>query len=286
MIKFSRFKTFVCLVFLISAVFMITSALYAESVFLKDGSIVEGKISKEDDNQVVVKIASGETQKILRTDILRTLFHYKYKDKKFLSKTDGTEIEAYIVDEDAENYICRTNLNSADEMKILKDDIKSISKEKIPEPYYIPPTGYYLRGIVPGWGQLYSGHYAKGAFFGLSFIGSATWAVVANVNYYRSKKNYDSLSTDNTQEDFNNAYNQKNDDYRLSLWSVITSAAIYVLNWGDILFLSTPESGKPVSMYQCGEVSVNLNILPDYTIQEFPDYLGGLKTEMVVSLKF
>lgn len=266
-------------------IFMLfTASLFAESVFLKDGSIVEGKIVKEDDLKIDLQLSDGVVREIERANIIRTLYHGKYKDKKFINRNDGTELEAYIIDEDAEFYIIRKDLQSSVEIKIAKDEVRIISKERIIEQYNVP-AGYYLRGIVPGWGQVYSGHEVKGTIFAISFLGSATWAIIANINYKKSKDKYNTLTLENTEEEFDRAYNKEKKDGKIALVSIITTSVIYALNWGDIVFFSKPESDKSLSIYRYGDFYVNVNLLPDYKNYEYIDY-SYLKAEFNISMKF
>lgn len=264
--------------------FAFSGLLYAESVFLKDGSIVEGKIVKEDDLKITVQISSGEIREISRENILRTNYQVSYKEKKFIKKNDGTEIEGYFVDEDSISFTYREKLNLPDEIKIRKDEIRSISKERIIE-QYDPPAGYYLRGIVPGWGQFYSGHYIKSSILGVSFIGSAVWGVKANMQYSKSKKDYESLPAGTTQAELDSAFNQSAKDGKFALLSILTASFIYALNWVDIILLSKPESDN-ISMARYGEVYVNLNIIPEYPDFEFIDNSKDLKAEVAVSVRF
>jgi len=272
--------------YLVAVVLFVPYILYAESVFLKDGNIIEGSIQKEDDLNIEIQILSGEIQLISRENIIRTLYHGKYKEKKFLNMNDGREFEAYIIDEDAEFYIVRKELKSSVEIKIAKDEVKSISRDRIPKAIYEPPAEYYWWGAIPGCGQFYSGHYLKGTVFGLSFIGSATWAVFANLKYNKSKKDYDSMPAGSSQEELDSAYDKSKKDGQIAVISILTTSIIYALNWTDILFFSKPESDESVSSIRCGEVFVNLTFIPDYSGQNAYRDLYELKSELAVSLRF
>jgi hypothetical protein len=59
---------------------------YAESVFLKSGSIIEGKIIKEDDLSIDIRTETGEKRTIQRKEVIRTLYHTKYKERKVIKK--------------------------------------------------------------------------------------------------------------------------------------------------------------------------------------------------------
>ena len=106
------------------------TALSAESIFLKNGAIIEGKIVKDTDKTTVVKTAEGNKQTISRSDILRTIYNEDYKEKRFLNQMDGTSIEVYIVDEDDISYTYRADISSSRETVIKKSDVESISKLK------------------------------------------------------------------------------------------------------------------------------------------------------------
>ena len=76
------------------------NSAFAESLFLKDGSISEGGIVTETDKAVKFKFADGNVKEIPRTDILRFLHHADYNQKRYVYKTDRSLVEAYIVEED------------------------------------------------------------------------------------------------------------------------------------------------------------------------------------------
>ena len=117
---------------LLTAAFFMLAAVsaHAESLFLKDGKIVEGKIAKETDAEVTLDLAGGGTRTIQRAQLLRVLYQSSYKEKRYISLLNGTELEGYIVDEDNSNYTYRADLSSAAEAKISKEEINGIFKNK------------------------------------------------------------------------------------------------------------------------------------------------------------
>lgn len=277
-------KIKVRLIYTITLILISTVHLSAESVFLKNGSIIEGRIVTENDKLIILKIKSGKTKEILRKDILRTVYHEKYKDTKYINKTDGTEIKAFIVDEDSEYYIIRIDLNSPHEISIAKDDVSSISKERLVKAEYEPPTGYYLRGLVPGWGQYYSGHYVKGTALGITFFGSAAWMVYSGSKFQKSKDKYDSLTGVNTEGEFADAYDQKKKDYNTFLYSIAATSVIYIINWIDIFFFSNDEPHKSAGLILRDDVLVNVNIYPGNYFSTWSD--DGLKADIKASIRF
>jgi hypothetical protein len=61
---------------------------------------------------------------------MRVVHHEDFKVKKYIYKSDNSLVEAFIVDEDKLNYTYRVDLNSANEFKMLKSEIETISKKK------------------------------------------------------------------------------------------------------------------------------------------------------------
>ncbi len=116
-----------CLVVVCSIVVLV-APVYGESIFLKDGSIVEGDIVKETDKAMDVKLPDGNKITIPRKDIVRTLVNTNYKTKMYIMKTNKEVLPVYIVEEDNESYTYRNELQSADEYKISKGDVLFLSK--------------------------------------------------------------------------------------------------------------------------------------------------------------
>ncbi|MCX7677873.1 MAG: hypothetical protein N2316_01510 [Spirochaetes bacterium] len=102
--------------------------LIAESILLKDGTVIEGDITKETDMAMYVKLLDAKKITIQRKDVLRTLVNNTYKTKMYITKNDKTVLPVYIVGEDNEKYGCRKELQSADEFVVNKDDVMFISK--------------------------------------------------------------------------------------------------------------------------------------------------------------
>ena len=116
---------------LVSLVMAIVPALvYAEAVFLNNGSIIEGKISRDSDKEVVIK-TEGKDKTVPRSKIIRVLYTEDYKNKVYIFMKDNTIIEGYVVEETRDAYLYRPNIRSATEKTVKKDDLRFISKEKI-----------------------------------------------------------------------------------------------------------------------------------------------------------
>jgi hypothetical protein len=106
-------------------------ALYAESVFLKDGSIVEGKIAKETDVEIQITLKTKEQRSLPRRDVLRTVYHDEYRQLRYIHLLNGDVLEGYIVDEDRESYTYRKDLASNKENRVAKAKIDFVSKNRV-----------------------------------------------------------------------------------------------------------------------------------------------------------
>ncbi|HPR38980.1 MAG TPA: hypothetical protein PLT13_15385 [Spirochaetota bacterium] len=121
-------------------IFSMPLHLKAESVFLKDGSIIPGIITGSDDYKISLS-ADRESKNIERKDILRILVHERYKEKIYLTQTNGVTIEGYIVNEDNIHVTLRTDLSSADELNIPREKVETISR-KSPSNRLLAPSVY------------------------------------------------------------------------------------------------------------------------------------------------
>lgn len=99
-----------------------------QAVFLKDGSIIGGVISDENDRHVVIKPEGRAAVNLPRSSILRVLYNDGYKSPQYIKKTDGTEVEAYVVDENKDSYTLRQELNVLQETVVPKLEVEEISR--------------------------------------------------------------------------------------------------------------------------------------------------------------
>ena len=120
-----------CTTLHILIIILIFTPGFSESVFLKNGTIFEGKVVKENDSSLTLVSSDNTKIEIQRSNIVRVLFHKNYKTKKFLNKMNGDVVEMYLVDEDNSNFYYRTDLNSADEVVVPKSEVNGITKTRI-----------------------------------------------------------------------------------------------------------------------------------------------------------
>jgi hypothetical protein len=110
-------------------ILMMFSQLSAESVFLKNGSIVEGNIVFENKETITVSIAGGNRVSLSRDDVIRILYYSDYRNRYFITKKDGTVLDVFLVEERPDSYSYREELSWPDEYTVLKKDVSSTVKD-------------------------------------------------------------------------------------------------------------------------------------------------------------
>lgn len=119
--------TVVILVF--SALFIAAVPAAAENIFLKDGSIIEGKILSDATDYITIKDKSGKEKNIERRLIHRILYTSLNLSKLYVQKRDGGSFVAYLVDEDRDDYLFRTDLYKPEEFKVSRKDVLFMSEK-------------------------------------------------------------------------------------------------------------------------------------------------------------
>jgi len=136
-------------------------------------------------------------------------------------------------------------------------------------------TGYYLRGVIPGWGQNYAGKETKGFIMFGTFIATGAFSLYSYWDYNKKSNDYDSLKAGLSQKEYNDKYNAKCDAADLFTIGVSLFAATYVINWIDILVFSKPDFGpvKTAGYYQGSfNISTAMNQLDGNKIRFSYDY--------------
>lgn len=90
----------------------------AEYVFLKNGAIIRGSVIGETGSTLTVRSPGGGTRALRRGDVLRILYAELYLGRMVVRLTDGSLIEAYLVDENADCYTFRDSLEDPVEFSI------------------------------------------------------------------------------------------------------------------------------------------------------------------------
>lgn len=107
-------------------------------------------------------------------------------------------------------------------------------------------TGYYLRGIVPGWGQYYGGYRMKGyAFFG-AFVLAGAFMGYAIYDFNAKRSEYEDMRS-GTASEFEEKHAAAGDAAAVGKISVGIFAAVYIAHWVDMLFFTRPSPGGKMS---------------------------------------
>jgi hypothetical protein len=122
------------LTFYIKVVFLVAlmtisgiSQAMAHSVFLKDGTILQGKIIHEGRASVTFKTDEGKRKIIPQNKILRILYINNTFGRVYIRLRDRSDMKVFIVDEDRISYTTRKVLSSPKETTIQRADILFIT---------------------------------------------------------------------------------------------------------------------------------------------------------------
>ena len=120
-------KFFIILITMLGVIPLVLTVSWSQSIFLKDGSIIEGKIITENDVNLTVKL-KNKNIKLKRKNIIRTVYDNEYKSRVSIILMDGRKIKGHVVEEGKDYYILRKRLDSKRELKIAKKKINGILK--------------------------------------------------------------------------------------------------------------------------------------------------------------
>ena len=89
---------------------VLSPVLRAQTVFLKNGKIHEGKIAQNTREYIFLRDKEGKSHKISKTSILRISYRDIYRGKFYVRLYDGTDFLAYMVDENTDSTVFRKKL--------------------------------------------------------------------------------------------------------------------------------------------------------------------------------
>jgi hypothetical protein len=116
-------KAKINILIIIFLLFMMSTSLFAEYVFLKDGSIIKCRIESETKASITARIPDGKQITFNPKNVIRILYTELYMGKIFVNKTDGTVLEVYMVDEDQTTYTFRKDLYKPEEFTVKRDEV-------------------------------------------------------------------------------------------------------------------------------------------------------------------
>ncbi|HPA71495.1 MAG TPA: CsgG/HfaB family protein [Spirochaetota bacterium] len=150
------------------------------------------------------------------------------------------------------------------------------------EDLVITREGYYLRSIVPGWGQLYAGKRKHGYVAIGAAAGAGALFMYSYINYVNSKSDYEGLPARTDRGTFDDRYDRYADSYKLLNYSLLLLGAVYIGHWVDAYFFTRPDfdsAGKKV--VRMDEVKDSINIVFDGKIVD--DTAGRVERYLALS---
>jgi TolB-like protein len=100
---------------------------------------------------------------------------------------------------------------------------------------------YYIRGIVPGWSQIYADHPVKGVLFAAAFVASVGFTVYAYRDYRKKDDTYHDVEFGAPQSEFDSKYDDYDKAGKIYNYALLGTLLIYTLHWVDTLFFSVPD---------------------------------------------
>ena len=163
------------------------------------------------------------------------------------------------------------------------EEKKARHREEAPEaPEVKSMQGYYLRGIVPGWGQVYAGSEMKGYIYAGTFVATGLFWAVAHLNYTDKKQAYDDLPYGTTGDKFDSAHDAYKKAGIMAYAAMGLVGLAYAANWVDILFFTKPRFGTAAAANSesgvfIGFDAVNRHITGSYRLEEFYELSMGMR---------
>ena len=267
---------------------LMVTPLFADAVFMKDGSLIEGTIESEDDARVTLVGKSGIKMEIPTKNAIRAVRGKDYQKRYTIKKTDGTELKAHIVSEERSEYICRPKLDSPREITLSKGEVAEVvdargnarkstfvenlsldMARKAAWVALVPPySGSFISGEKPLYGYMFAG--LKTAFLLGPFLAPMGSTFTSSV------------SSNATDKYFKSTPYMIYLGISLGLWAVTTALdAVYSYNFVESLMRkssATAMSGR--------ELYWSLQLRQRVTIEDayYPLYCDG--AEVQVSLRF
>lgn len=142
-------------------------------------------------------------------------------------------------------------------------------------------SGYYMRGILPGWGQIYSGNNTKGYIFMAGFVLAGAGAIYGVIDFNKKDSAYMDLPYGTSQSEYDKKNDEKKSAGLFALSMISVTGLIYAANWIDLLFFnSTPDMQSSMLQPDTGHLFFSA------VINEETHSLPELKYNVSIGMKF
>lgn len=175
--------------------FLLSTSLVAETVILKSGKIIKGKVINQNVKLVEVKV-DGKVQTIDKTLILKVVYRdlnqeqadkiKKEEELKLAEKQKKEELAKKILEEE--------KLKEAERLKKEKEEKEKLAKNKeaLPQQKLSRSQILWRSAVLPGWGQIKDGR-NEGYILGSGFFISALAWYKTNKEMKSAVKDYGNL---------------------------------------------------------------------------------------------
>jgi TolB-like protein len=144
------------------------------------------------------------------------------------------------------------------------------------------PSGYYMRGIIPGWGQIYAGSRIKGYAYLGTFVVLGAGFIYAYSSYSSEKKDYDDMEAGLPKSEYDSQYDKYEQSANIAVVTLGLFLGFYIFNWVDLMYLTKPEYGKSISSVDSGNKSMISFNAYNYSTR----YLAERRMELRANLRF
>ncbi|MDX1958838.1 MAG: DUF5683 domain-containing protein [Leptospiraceae bacterium] len=184
--------------------FFISSSVFTETIFLRNGSIYKGKIKTLTETDIVLTI-DGTEKTIPRSKSFKIIFKDLTKEEsrsqflKEVNKLSKAEKEKLLKEISDPNL--KANLQP-------KEEVATVEPAPIPEPKpqevdttpkpsnekkaIVTKWSYILRSaVLPGWGHIHAKQYKTGIFYSLVFLGGLAFTASAGSRFTSSNQEFE-----------------------------------------------------------------------------------------------
>ncbi len=134
-------------------------------------------------------------------------------------------------------------------------------EEKVPKKKVFSKNEYYMKGIIPGWGQIYAGSSTKGYIFMGSFLAAGALALYGVMDFNTKRDDYMNLPDSSTQSEFDKKNDAKNKAGLFAFSMVSITALIYAANWVDLVFFTKlPDAASAADVAYARDIFINTGV--------------------------
>ncbi|MCE9598936.1 MAG: hypothetical protein K8S54_13300 [Spirochaetia bacterium] len=173
------------------------SLLHADSVYLRNGAIVDGEIVNQNKSEIKFRSNAGQVQTIQKTDIARIVYgvqDQKIREEK-AKKEQAERLAEYQKQQEAARIANQQRIG--EESKRAEADKQNTERKNTAPRGPAIPTALgcvWRSALLPGWGQYACGSTRSAVEVGVLFTGGVAYAAQQNALQRHALRNYDRQS--------------------------------------------------------------------------------------------